>query len=801
MKITSAADLEAARQAGLQKIQPGKPRIAVGLATCGIAVGGNRVYERLREIIERDGLDIVLTKTGCIGYCKEEPLVNITIPKKPLVILHKVTEADAEEIVRQVSKGKVPADKALCRVPSWDHVTGCTLEYGKGFTKIPLYEKVPFFKGQKKVILRDAGLINPEDIDEYIAVGGYAAAMKALTGMDSEAIIKEVEKSGLRGRGGAGFPTGLKWRITRDAKADKKYIICNADEGDPGAYMNRNEMESDPHMLIEGMIIGAYAMGAAEGLIYIRAEYPLAIKRLKLAIGQAREYGLLGNNIFGTGFSFDIGIATGAGAFVCGESTALVASIEGRTGRPHPRPPRLTDIGGGLFGIPHGPQQCRDLVQCAGHHHERQRLVRHDRGKGQHRHQGVLPCGESRPGRPRGSAARDNAQHDRVRYRQRRRQRQERESRPDRRAIGRLHPAPAVRYPGGLREPQQGRLDHGLRGHRGHGRGHGHGRHRPLLHQLRYRRVLREMRPLPGGAQALAPPPQPDHGKEGHEKGSRNPCPPVRHHCGNIAVRAWPDSTQPGADNPCVFQGRIRCAGETMTHEEVSGAGAPKKQVTVTINGKKYPADEGEILLGVAIREKIAIPHLCYEPSLDPYGACRLCMVEVIKHGKREMTTSCTLRAAEGLEVVTDTPEIVKYRNILFELYLAEAPKSEVIKAMAARYGVTKTRFLKKTRYHGFAGQQVCPLRAVRAGVHRDHGCRCDRLYQPGPVHGGQYAVFRTNKGLLRVRCLREGLPDPCRRDGRCRGYTGHEVLERDKSPAGRSATAAENTMRRKDSR
>ncbi|WP_321505063.1 NADH-ubiquinone oxidoreductase-F iron-sulfur binding region domain-containing protein [uncultured Methanoregula sp.] len=352
MKITSTAGLETIRKAGLQKLQPGKPRIAVGLATCGIAVGGNRVFERLREIIEKDHLDIILIKIGCIGYCKEEPLVNITIPGKPLVILHKVTEADAEEILTLVQKGKVPADKALCRVPSWDHVTGCTLEYGKGFPKIPLYEKVPFFRDQKKVILRDAGLINPEDINEYIAVGGYAAAQKALTGMDSEAIIKEVEKSGLRGRGGAGFPTGLKWRITRDAKAGKKYIICNADEGDPGAYMNRNEMESDPHMLIEGMIIGAYAMGAAEGLIYIRAEYPLAIKRLKLAIEQARKYGILGSNIFGTGFSFDIGIATGAGAFVCGESTALVASIEGRTGRPHPRPPRLTDIGGGLFGYP-----------------------------------------------------------------------------------------------------------------------------------------------------------------------------------------------------------------------------------------------------------------------------------------------------------------------------------------------------------------------------------------------------------------------------------------------------------------
>ena len=352
MKIKSVTDLVAKKKVGLQKIQPGKPRIAVGLATCGIAVGGDRVYERLKEIIDKDRLDITLTKVGCIGYCKEEPLVNITIPGKPLVILHKVDESDAEEIIRSVQNGGVPYDRALCQVPAWDHVTGCVMDYGKGFDRIPLYDNIPFFQHQKKVILRDAGLINHEDIDEYIAIGGYFSAIKALTGMDPDSIIEEVEKSGLRGRGGAGFPTGLKWRITRDVKADKKYIICNADEGDPGAYMNRNEMESDPHMLIEGMIIGAFAMGAAEGLIYIRAEYPLAIKRLTLAIEQAREYGLLGKDIFSTGFLFDIRIATGAGAFVCGESTALVASIEGRTGRPHPRPPRLTDIGGGLFGYP-----------------------------------------------------------------------------------------------------------------------------------------------------------------------------------------------------------------------------------------------------------------------------------------------------------------------------------------------------------------------------------------------------------------------------------------------------------------
>ncbi|MDK2973887.1 MAG: NADH-quinone oxidoreductase subunit [Methanofollis sp.] len=352
MTGAAEADLPAREAAGLRKLKPDRPRIAVGLATCGAAMGGDRVYRRFQEIIGAGGDDIMLTKTGCIGYCREEPQVNITIPGRPLVILHRVDADDVEEIVTAVRAGEVPYEMALCRVPSWDHVTGTTVEYGGGFDRIPLYQDVRFFSHQKKVVLRNAGFINPEDIDEYIAVGGYAAAKTALTEMEPDAVVAEVERSGLRGRGGAGFPTGLKWRITRKAPGDEKYIICNADEGDPGAYMNRNEMESDPHMLIEGMIIGAYAIGAREGLIYLRAEYPLAIRRLELAIAQARTCGLLGERIFGTGFDFEIRIVTGAGAFVCGESTALIASIEGRTGRPHPRPPRLTDIGGGLWKKP-----------------------------------------------------------------------------------------------------------------------------------------------------------------------------------------------------------------------------------------------------------------------------------------------------------------------------------------------------------------------------------------------------------------------------------------------------------------
>ncbi|PWR76326.1 NADH-ubiquinone oxidoreductase-F iron-sulfur binding region domain-containing protein [Methanospirillum stamsii] len=349
MIITSHEDLESVRKRGLTKIQPKHPRIGVGTSSCGIAVGGMQIFDRMQELIQKEGYDITLVKTGCIGFCKEEPIVSVTIPGKSQVLLHKVRPDDAERIIALALKGEIPEDLALCRIPDWDHITG-NLVYGDGFESVPDYGEIRFFSHQKKVILRDSGLINPEDIDEYIGIGGYSAAFKALNSMDPDTIIEEVKKSGLRGRGGAGFPAGLKWEITKKAPGTEKFIVCNADEGDPGAYMNRNEMESDPHMLLEGMLIGAYGMDVHEGLIYIRAEYPLAIERLTLALDQARAYGLLGKNILNSGFDFDIQIATGAGAFVCGESTALAASIEGKTGRPRLRPPRLTEKG--VFGRP-----------------------------------------------------------------------------------------------------------------------------------------------------------------------------------------------------------------------------------------------------------------------------------------------------------------------------------------------------------------------------------------------------------------------------------------------------------------
>ena len=338
MKLNNLNDLNIIKEKGLKKILPNKPMISVGMGTCGIGNGADVLYNSLDKTIKEKKLNVILSKTGCFGFCAEEPLVNIYIPGKPLVILHKVTEKDTVNILKDIQEGKPSFKKALCRIEEWDFHTS-QITYGKGFEKIPLWNEVPFFKWQKKIVLRDCGIINPDEIEQYIAAGGYQPLYKALKEMNPDSVIGEVKKSKLGGRGGAGFSTGMKWEFLKKAKSDTKYMICNADEGDPGAYMNRNEVESDPHMIIEGMIIGGYATGATEGIIYMRAEYPLAVKRMLKAIDEARELGILGKNIFETNFSFDINLVEGAGAFVCGEETAMMKSIEGKAGRAMPRPP------------------------------------------------------------------------------------------------------------------------------------------------------------------------------------------------------------------------------------------------------------------------------------------------------------------------------------------------------------------------------------------------------------------------------------------------------------------------------
>ena len=349
MKILDAAALEATRLEGLKKLFPAVPKISVGMGTCGIGNGAKEVYESLQKAIKAKRANIQLSITGCFGFCSEEPLVNCYLPGMPLLILHKVTPKDAESIVANLAKGVMPVKKALCKIEKWNCYTA-HLEFGAGLPQVPVWNEIPFFKGQKKIVLREAGLINPEDIEEYIAIGGFSALLKALKHMTPEAVLEEIKTSKLRGRGGAGFPTATKWEMMKKAQADKKYIICNADEGDPGAYMNRNEIESDPFALIEGMLIGAYVMGAAEGVMYVRAEYPLAVERFIKAINIVKERGLLGKNILGSSFDFELTYVEGAGAFVCGEETALISSIEGKAGRPIPRPPYPAQKG--LWGKP-----------------------------------------------------------------------------------------------------------------------------------------------------------------------------------------------------------------------------------------------------------------------------------------------------------------------------------------------------------------------------------------------------------------------------------------------------------------
>jgi NADH-quinone oxidoreductase subunit F len=349
MKISDLAKLNEIKQRAAHKILPDKPYIAIGMGTCGIGRGAELLFDSFEQTIKERDLDIILKRVGCFGFCSEEPLVNLYIPGHPLIIMHQVSENDVIPIITGIIKGIMPYRKVLCRIEEWDFLTG-KYEFGRGLTDYPLWNDIPFFKHQKKIVLRNCGILVPDDIEEYIGVGGYFPLFDVLKKMKPEEVIAEVKTSKLRGRGGAGFPTGQKWELMAKVQADQKYIICNADEGDPGAFMNRNEIESDPFMLIEGMTIGAYAMGASKGVVYIRAEYPLAVRRLKEAIKQAKAYGLLGNKIMDTDFNFDIDIVEGAGAFVCGEETALIHSIEGKSGRPSPRPPYPAEKG--LYGKP-----------------------------------------------------------------------------------------------------------------------------------------------------------------------------------------------------------------------------------------------------------------------------------------------------------------------------------------------------------------------------------------------------------------------------------------------------------------
>ncbi|MBL7112423.1 MAG: NADH-quinone oxidoreductase subunit NuoF [Bacteroidales bacterium] len=315
------------------------PVIYIGMGSCGIASGAGEVWEKTNQILSREKLKAKLLKVGCIGPCYLEPLVDI---QKPGSSRHSFNNVNAERLSKLIpdyflnggSSFKPIGHLGECREPE-DGVKS-------------LWEQ-PMLKKQKRIVLRNCGIIDPENIRHYTARGGFAGMLKAFD-MGAEGVIEEIKIAGIRGRGGAGFPTWKKWQLCHDSKGSIKYLICNADEGDPGAFMNRSLMEGDPFSLLEGMIIAAYAIGALQAYIYIRAEYPLAIKRLKIALDQLHKHNLLGKNILKSGFSLDIQIKEGAGAFVCGEETALIASIEGSRGMPRSRPPYPASSG--LNGYP-----------------------------------------------------------------------------------------------------------------------------------------------------------------------------------------------------------------------------------------------------------------------------------------------------------------------------------------------------------------------------------------------------------------------------------------------------------------
>lgn len=313
-----------------------RAHVLVCKGTGCMASGSPAVYKAFEEELKRRGLEneVMLVETGCHGMCEMGPIV-VVYPEGAFYC--RVTAEDVPELVEEhLYKGRL-LQRLLYMIPSEK-------------AKVPHYRDIPFYGKQHRIALRNCGYINPDNIEEYIARDGYQALGKALLEMTPEETLEIVKQSGLRGRGGAGFPTGRKWEFARKAPGEKKYIICNADEGDPGAFMDRSVLEGDPHAIVEGMLIGAYVIGADEGYIYCRAEYPLAIKRLKNAIKQAAGYGLLGDDVMGTDFSFNLHIKEGAGAFVCGEETALMASIEGKRGMPRPRPPFPANSG--LWGKP-----------------------------------------------------------------------------------------------------------------------------------------------------------------------------------------------------------------------------------------------------------------------------------------------------------------------------------------------------------------------------------------------------------------------------------------------------------------
>ena len=356
MKIKRPEDLQKIKKERMKLLSPNRTRITVGLATCGLAKGAGKIFEALKYEVKKRKVKADVVAVGCNGLCYAEPIVEVIRFGKPRITYGGVSLEKLGELVQSVKTGGVLKDMVLMR---HDETTPALatepIKYARGklakaYTGIKEYRRLDFYKRQMKLVSGNAGTIDPESIDEYIAINGYASLANVLSTMSSGDVINEVTESKLRGRGGAGFPTGVKWQTCRNADGDKKYVVCNGSEGDPEIGMHRSFLESDPHLVIEGMLIAGYAIGAEEGYLYLNDRYLLALERIECAIKQAEKLGILGKNIMGSSFSFSLKVKRGGGSYVCGEETALLNALEGSFGEPRPRPPFPAEEG--LYGNP-----------------------------------------------------------------------------------------------------------------------------------------------------------------------------------------------------------------------------------------------------------------------------------------------------------------------------------------------------------------------------------------------------------------------------------------------------------------
>jgi NADH:ubiquinone oxidoreductase subunit F (NADH-binding)/Pyruvate/2-oxoacid:ferredoxin oxidoreductase delta subunit/(2Fe-2S) ferredoxin len=462
----AVARQHAERLAQLRRDGVPRPTIFVGAGTCGLGAGAKETLAALHEYLDNHEVKADVVMVGCVGLCSMEPIVDVQLPGRTRVSYKQITARKAAPLLDAALAGSVPDDMVL------GQFRNAALQ---PWPDVPYLDEHPFFAPQTRWVLANCGVIDPSQIEEYIARGGYAPLVKVLREMTPEAVCDMVEQSGLRGRGGGGFPTGKKWKFARQSAGDQKYLICNADEGDPGAFMDRAVIESDPHRLVEGMAIAAYGIGATKAYVYIRAEYPLAIKRLKAALAQAEANGLLGHDILGSGVDLKVIIKMGAGAFVCGEETALIHSIEGKRGMPRPRPP--FPAVSGLFGKPTIINNVETLANLptvvAG-------------GAAAFSVLGTKTSKGTKVFALSGKVSRQGLQ-----------------GRANRRSLRRLHSLPALGHRRRLRVAQDRRRDHGLGRPGRDGRRHLHGRRGQVLHGLHPAGKLRQVHPRREGTRRM----------------------------------------------------------------------------------------------------------------------------------------------------------------------------------------------------------------------------------------------------------------------------------------------------------